>query len=164
MKLKHFLSTLEHDRIHRAIQSAEEGTSGDIVLFISHRATQDPLAAAHLEFRKLGLENAADKNSLLIFLAPKSQKFAVVGGTVLHDKVGQAGWDGLIALLARHFKENRYTDGLLATRAASSRPTFQAAPVIAAASTTLSRNSLNCIDIGQSRAIPPCSLGKFGLR
>ena len=105
---------MEHDRVHQAIQSAEEGTSGDIVLFISHRNAEDPLAAANHEFRKLRLETATDKNSLLIFLAPKSQKFAVVGGTALHEKVGQAWWDDLIALLTRHFKEGRYTDGLVA--------------------------------------------------
>ena len=115
MNVKHFLSALEHDRVHRAIRSAEEGTSGDIVLFISHRKAEDPLAVAKHEFRKLRLETATDKNSLLIFLAPKSQKFAVVGGTALHEKVGQAWWDELVALLTRHFKESRYTDGLVAT-------------------------------------------------
>jgi uncharacterized membrane protein len=115
MKMKHLLSALEHDRVHQAIRSAEEGTSGDIVLFISHRKAEDPLAAAKHEFTKLRLETATDKNSLLIFLAPKSQKFAVVGGTALHEKVGQAWWNELIALLTRHFKESRYTDGLVAT-------------------------------------------------
>ena len=115
MKVKHFLNTVEHDRIHQAIRSAEEDTSGDIVLFISHRKAEDPLAAANHEFRKLRLETATDKNSLLIFLAPKSQKFAIVWGTALHEKVGQAWWDELIALLTRHFKAARYTDGLVAT-------------------------------------------------
>jgi len=115
MKVKHFLSALEHDRIHQAIRSAEEGTSGKITVYISHRKVEDPLAAANHEFRKLRLETATDKNGLLIFLAPKSQKFAVVGGTALHAKVGQAWWDELIALLTRHFKEGRYTDGLAAT-------------------------------------------------
>jgi len=114
MKIKNFLNNVEHDRIHQAIKSAEEGTSGDIVLFISHRAAKDPLAAANQQFRKLKLENATDKNSLLIFLAPKTQTFAVVGGTELHEKVGQAWWGELIALLTRHFKEGRYTDGLVA--------------------------------------------------
>lgn len=114
MKVKHFLSALEHDRVHQAIQSAEEGASGDIVLYISHRAVDDPLAAANREFRKLKLAAARDKNSLLILLAPKTQKFAVVGGPALHDKVGQAWWNDLVALLTRHFKESRYTDGLVA--------------------------------------------------
>jgi uncharacterized membrane protein len=115
MKVKHFLSALEHERVHQAILSAEDGTSGDIVLHVSHRAVADPMAAAHHEFRKLHLETATNKNNLLIFLAPQSQKFAIVGGTALHEKVGQGWWDELIALLARHFKEGHYTDGLVAT-------------------------------------------------
>ena len=115
MKVKHFLTALEHDRVHRAIKTAEEGTSGDIVVYVSHRKVEDPLAAANCEFQKLRLEAAAEKNSLLIFLAPKSQKFAVVGGTALHAKVGQAWWDELVALLTLHFKASRFTDGLVAT-------------------------------------------------
>jgi uncharacterized membrane protein len=115
MKVRHFLNSVEHDRVHRAIQAAEQGTSGDIVLYISRRGAVDPLAAAHHEFRKLRLGDATNKNGLLIFLAPKSQKFAIVGGAAFHDKVGQAWWDELAALLARHLKENRYTDGLVAT-------------------------------------------------
>jgi uncharacterized membrane protein len=115
MNVKHFLNKVQHERVHRAIKSAEEGTSGDIVVYISRRKMEDPLAAANHEFRKLRLETAKEKNSLLIFLAPKSQKFAVVGGTALHEKMGQSWWTELIALLTRHFKEGHYTDGLAAT-------------------------------------------------
>ena len=114
MKVKHFLDALEHARVHAAIKAAEEGTSGDIVVYITHKRVEDPLPVANHEFRKLHLETATRKDSVLLFLAPKSQKFAVVGGTALHDKVGQAWWDHLGALLARHFKEGRYTDGLVA--------------------------------------------------
>ncbi len=108
MKVKHFLSAVEHDRIHDAIRSAEERTSGDIVLLISHRNVEDPLAAANHAFRKLRLEAAPAQNSFLIFLAPKSQRFAVVGGTALHEMVGQAWWDDLISVMTLHFKAHRY--------------------------------------------------------
>ena len=114
MKFKHFLNGLEHQRVHHAIRTAEEGTSGDIVLYITHRAVSDPVTAADKQFRKLRLETATYKNSLLIFLSPKSQKFAIVGGTALHEKLGQTGWDQLVGILTRHFKEGRYTDGLIA--------------------------------------------------
>ena len=113
MKIKHFLSALQHDQLHQAIRSAEEGTSGDIVLYISHKRVSDPLAAANDEFRKLRLDAATAQNSLLIFLAPKTQKFAVVGGTALHDKVGQAWWDDFIARMTRDFKEARFMEGLV---------------------------------------------------
>jgi uncharacterized membrane protein len=113
MKIEHFLKGVEHDRVHHAIRDAEKGTSGDIVVYVSHRQESDPLAGAHRAFRKLNLGDAADKNSLLIFLAPKTQKFAIVGGTALHEKAGQAWWDDLAGLLGRHFKDGRYTEGLL---------------------------------------------------
>jgi uncharacterized membrane protein len=114
MKVKHFLSALEHARVHAAIKAAEAGTSGDIVVYITHKNVEDPLAAANHQFRKLRLETATNNDSFLVFLAPKSQKFAVVGGTALHEKVGQAWWDHLSALLTRHFRAGHYTDGLVA--------------------------------------------------
>jgi len=114
MKVRHFLSALEHDRIHQTIQAAEEGTSGDIVVFITHRRIEDPLAAATEKFRELRPGSAKDDNNLLIFVAPKSQKFAVVGGKDLHEKVGQTWWNELSELLTRRFKQGHFTDGLIA--------------------------------------------------
>jgi uncharacterized membrane protein len=113
MKVKHFLNALEHAKVHAAIRSAEDGTSGDIVVYITRHEVPEALAAAQDEFRRLNLETATVRDSLLIYVAPKSQTFAVVGGTALHDKVGQAWWDELSPLLARHFKQGRYTDGLV---------------------------------------------------
>ena len=41
---------------------------------------------------------------------PVTQKVA----TTARSRAGQAWWDHLSALLTRHFKEGRYTDGLIA--------------------------------------------------
>jgi uncharacterized membrane protein len=114
MKMKHFLSAVEHKRLHAAIQKAEEGTSGDIVVFLTHKRVPDALAAAHDEFRKLRLEKAAAQNAILFYVAPESQTFAVVGGTALHHKVGQVWWEDMTSLLARHFRAGRFTEGLIA--------------------------------------------------
>jgi len=114
MKVRHFLSALEHDRIHQTIRSAEEGTSGDIVVYIGKRPHPDALADATAKFRELGLGTSKDDNSLLIYIAPKSQTFAVVGGKALHEKVGQAWWNELSELLTRRFKQGHFSDGLIA--------------------------------------------------
>jgi uncharacterized membrane protein len=114
MKIHHFLSRVEHDRIHRAIQDAERGTAGRIVVYVSHERTPDPVKSAEKAFRKLRLESAEQKTGFLLFLAPKARKFAVIGGTALHEKWGQIGWDRLAGLVAGHFKEERYTEGLMA--------------------------------------------------
>jgi uncharacterized membrane protein len=114
MRIRHFLNRVEHERVHQAIQKAERGTSGRIVVYLSHHWTRDALGAAHKAFVKLKLETPTEKTGLLIFLAPKTQKFAVVGGTALHEKLGQAWWDRLAGIITGHFKEGRFTDGLLA--------------------------------------------------
>jgi uncharacterized membrane protein len=111
--MRDFVDQIDHDRVHAAIKSAEEGNSADIVLYISHRAAPEPLPAAHAVFSKLKLDRAKDDNSLLIFISPKSRTFAAIGGQALHVKVGQAWWDEMVAKLTSHFKQGRFTDGLL---------------------------------------------------
>lgn len=113
MKPRHFLTHVAHQEVLDAIREAEQGTSGDIVVLISHRAANDALAAAHAAFRKLRLDRARAANSFLIFVAPRSQSFALVGGTALHEKVGQAWWDETVAELGLHFREGRFGPGLV---------------------------------------------------
>jgi uncharacterized membrane protein len=115
VKPRHFLSKLENERIHEAIRKAETGTSGDIVVFISHKEAPDALAAAQEVFVRRHLKDAADDNSLLIFLSPVSQTFAVVGGKALHEAVGQAWWDELAGVLRTHFRTSYFTEGLVAS-------------------------------------------------
>jgi uncharacterized membrane protein len=113
VKTRHFLNKLEHERIEAAIRQAETGTSGDIVVFITHKAAPDALAAAHQVFTKRHLEKAVDDNSLLLFLAPTSQTFAVVGGKALYHAVGQGWWDELAVTLSTHFRTAHYTEGIV---------------------------------------------------
>ena len=113
MKTHHFLKQVDHDRLHRAIDQAERGTSVRMVVYITHRSVSDPVDAAQAVFRKLGLEKKSQSCGFLIFLSPKSQTFAVLGGSTLHQKVGQAWWDELARVLSLHFQKGDYTEGLL---------------------------------------------------
>jgi uncharacterized membrane protein len=114
MKVHHFLNSVDHQRVHEAIQKIEKDTSGKIVVYVSRQKVLDAMEAGHRAFRKLGLEKAGQQASFLLFLAPKARKFAVIGGTALHEKVGQLGWDALVDRISRHFRQDRFTDGLLA--------------------------------------------------
>jgi uncharacterized membrane protein len=113
VKLKHFLNRLEHERVHRAVQSAEKETSVRIVVYISHRRVTDPMKAGHQVFKKLKLETEKERAGLLFFIAPQSRKFAVLGGTALHEKLGQAWWDRLVQVLSADFRREKFTDGLV---------------------------------------------------
>lgn len=114
MKIRTFLDAVEHEKIHKAIQAAEQGTAARIVIYVSHHNLMEPLASAHPIFKKLRLETADEKAGLLIFIAPKSHRFAVLGGTAIHEKLGQEWLEHLVGVIAGHFKGKRYTEGLLA--------------------------------------------------
>ncbi len=80
MRTKEFLSKLEHDRIVQAIRDAESKTSGEIRVFIQRgKLNGDPLVAAHENFIELGMHKTPERNAVLIFVAPRAHKFAVVG-------------------------------------------------------------------------------------
>ena len=93
MRTKEFLSKLEHDRIVQAIREAESKTSGEIRVFVQRGKLEvDPVQVAQKKFRRLGMHNTLDRNGVLIFIAPRAQKFAVIGDRAIHEKCGEAFW------------------------------------------------------------------------
>jgi uncharacterized membrane protein len=52
-------------------------------------------------------------NGILIFVAPKSQTFAVMGGQSIHEKVGEAAWQSLAARIGENLKSNQFTDAIV---------------------------------------------------
>ncbi len=113
MKPKHFLRQLDHDRIVEAIREAERHTSGEIRVFISHRHVPDPVAAATHRFAKLKMHKTRHRNAVLIFVAPKSQTFAIIGDEGVHARCGDEFWTRTAEEMGRHFKQQKFTDGLL---------------------------------------------------
>ncbi len=113
MKTHHFLKQLEHDRIVSAIADTGEKTSGEIRVLISHRKVDDPVAAAGKAFQRLGLQNTRQRNAVLIFVAPRSHRFAVIGDQAVHEKCGASFWTELTAAMSGYFKQGQFTEGLL---------------------------------------------------
>ena len=87
--MKQFLNQLRHDDIVAAIRNAEQKTSGEIRVFISHKNVDDPVAAAQSHFERLGMTKTHHRNGILIFVAPRARKFAVIGDTAVHQ-IGRA--------------------------------------------------------------------------
>jgi uncharacterized membrane protein len=114
MKHHSFLKKLDAHRIIGAIHRVEQETSSQIQLFISSRKTEDPIASAQKRFHALGMDKLPGRNSVLIFVAPKSKKFAVIGDKAVHEKCGQTFWDELAALMTGHFKRGEFTLGAVA--------------------------------------------------
>jgi uncharacterized membrane protein len=113
MEHSHLIDRLDHDRIVAAISAAEGKTTGQIRVLVSKRSHPDALAAAAKHFKSLKLDKHPDRNAVLIFVAPKSQTFAIYGDAATHARVGPEFWNILRDDMAAHLKDSHYTDAIL---------------------------------------------------
>jgi uncharacterized membrane protein len=114
MRTREFISKLEHDRIIQAIREAESKTSGEIRVLIERgKLKSDPLVAAQRKFRRLGMHKTRARNAVLIFVAPRVHKFAVVGDGAIHEKCGDEFWLGVVEKMRTHFQNEKFSDALV---------------------------------------------------
>jgi len=113
MKHSHLIKHLQDDRILAAIHEAETNTTAHIRVLISKRSYPDALAAAEKHFKILKLDHSAGRNTVLIFVAPKSQTFAIYGDAATHAICGPEFWNTLRDDMAAHLKNTQYNDAIL---------------------------------------------------
>jgi uncharacterized membrane protein len=104
---------LDHARVVAAIGAAERLTSGEIRVLIARHKAADPVASAQGQFGRLGLANSPQRNGVLIFVAPRSRSFAVIGDQGVHARCGDAFWAELAAAMSVHFRRGDFTEGLV---------------------------------------------------
>ena len=113
MKAKLFFNQLDHRRIVAAIADAEKRTSGEIRVFVSHRKVRDVHRAAVHQFLKLGMNKTKRRNAVLIFVAPESRNFAILGDEAVHAKCGQAFWEQVAGGMRELFQQSKFADGIV---------------------------------------------------
>jgi uncharacterized membrane protein len=110
MRTKQFLSKLEHDQIIAAIRAAESKTSGEIRVYIQRgKLKADPLISAQKKFRRLRMDKTSERNAVLIFIAPRAHKFAVVGDKAIHERCGEQFWQRVVDGMREHFQKEKFT-------------------------------------------------------
>src|SRR3954451_18324637 len=108
------MSRLDHPRIVAAIADAERKTSGEIRVFIQRGEVEgDPLEFATAKVHGLGMTNTAERNAVVVLVAPRARKFALVGDEGIHKKCGAEFWNRLVATMRDHFKREEFTDALV---------------------------------------------------
>lgn len=114
MRTREFLSKLEHDRIMHAISEAESKTSAQIRVYIQRgKLNRDPLIAAQKKLQRLGMHKTSERNGVLIFVAPRARKFAVVGDQAIHERCGDVYWRQIVDRMREHFRNERFSDALV---------------------------------------------------
>jgi uncharacterized membrane protein len=109
-----FLWQLKQKRIVAAIRAAELRSSGEIRVFVSHKRCPDAMAEARLQFAKLNMQKTELRNGVLIFLAPRSQSFAILGDEGVHQRCGIAFWEAAAEQLSNALKAGHLTSGIVA--------------------------------------------------
>ncbi len=113
MKPDEFLDQLDDARIIASIGEAERLSSGEIRVYVSHKKREDALAAAYIRFQKLGMAKTRQRNAVLIYFAPLTRQFAIVGDTGIHQKCGDNFWQDISAAMSAQLKQGKFTEAIV---------------------------------------------------
>lgn len=113
MKAEELLSKEASRRLVDAIVEAEKNTSGEIRVHIESVCKSDPYLRAAYVFSKLDMFKTEERNGILIYLAIKSRKFAIVGDSGINEKVGPAYWDSVKDGMQEDFGKGEFLDGMV---------------------------------------------------
>ena len=100
-------------RIEHAVESVERTTSAELRVHIARTCEGDPRDRATRIFASLGMHRTAARNGVLIYVAPMSRKWAVLGDVGINAHVPPAFWHELAHDAVAHFQEEQFTEGIV---------------------------------------------------
>ena len=106
------LNNEEDRRVVEAIQQAERNTSGQIKVHIENFCHINVERRSLMVFKHLKMNKTKQRNGVLIYLAVKDHKFAILGDEGINKVVGDDFWNDVKDLMMSHFKEGRFAKGL----------------------------------------------------
>lgn len=113
MNLFKFLIDVNDERIVEAIRAGEARTSGEIRAYIASGKHPNPYPAAVRKFHAMGMTETRERNGILIYIAPRSQSFALVGDEAIHARCGESFWNSVRDEMTRAFKDESPTDAIV---------------------------------------------------
>ncbi len=112
MKAEELLNKSASQKLVDAIVEAEKNTSGEIRVHIESVCKEDPYLRAAYLFSKLDMFKTKERNGILIYLATKSRKFAIVGDSGINEKVGPAYWNSVKLDMQDDFGKGEFLEGM----------------------------------------------------
>ena len=102
---KQFFNQAQKEAIQAAIADAEMNTSGEIRVHIDDKCGVAPVEKAIEVFEKLKMHETELRNGVLIYVAVKDHKLAIVGDQGINDVVADNFWDEIKNNLIESFKK-----------------------------------------------------------
>ena len=110
---KDFFSQVQKQAIQDAIANAELNTSGEIRLHVDDKCSGEPVSKAIETFEKLKMHETELRNGVLIYVAIKDKKLAILGDKGINEAVADDFWDDIKNNLIESFKVEKFTEGLV---------------------------------------------------
>ena len=107
------LNKKEKKEIMEAIRQTEKHSSGQIRVHLKDRGAGDIFEEAKKTFVRLGMHRTAERNAVLIFVALNNRRFAILGDSGIHEKVGQDFWHHARDAMAHFLTKGELKNALL---------------------------------------------------
>ena len=104
----------EQELIRKAIEAAENATSGEIRICVEKICSEPALDRAAHYFKKLEMDKTVQQNGVLIYIALDDRKFAIIGDSGINERVPTDFWQTTKEAMRTLFKQNRMADGIVA--------------------------------------------------
>ncbi|MDY8134604.1 TPM domain-containing protein [Aquimarina sp. 2201CG5-10] len=112
-KVEDFLTADQEQQIIAAIRQAEKATSGEIRVHLEKHTDLDVLERAEKVFHSLKMDNTAQRNGVLIYVAVEDRIFAIYGDQGINEAVPDNFWNSTKDVILTHFKTGNFTQGLI---------------------------------------------------
>jgi uncharacterized membrane protein len=113
MSVTSFFTPQQQEDIRFAIRNAELDTSGEIRVHIENSLNGDVMDRAAYLFKQLDMDKTELRNGVLIYLALKNRRFAIIGDSGINKVVPENYWDTIKLNMINHFREGRFAEGLI---------------------------------------------------
>lgn len=113
VKASTFFTKEQQEQIRAAIKEAEEATSGEIRVHIETSLTGDVLDRAAWIFKKIRMHETEKRNGVLFYIVVRNKQFAIIGDRGINAMVPEDFWDETKNLLQKHFRNEKFTEGLV---------------------------------------------------
>jgi uncharacterized membrane protein len=100
-------------RVEEAIRVAEAASAIEVRVGITGFFWGNADRAADHAFARLGMAGTTQRSGVLFLVVPWRRRVVVRADEGVTSHVDPSFWKGLVAAMTPHFRERRYTDGLV---------------------------------------------------
>lgn len=108
-----FFTNSEKDAIVTAIRKVEIHTSGEIRVHVDDRCDENAYDRAVKVFQYLKMDKTIFRNGVLIYIAVKDRKFAIIGDEGIYKKVDDSFWSAIAQKLHIDFEAQHFAHGII---------------------------------------------------